>query len=313
LILWAASKRLVNKRIIEIGHAASLGVWHRQLRIQRPEMDEVTAPLEDLGVLVLDHPAIHLSFALLRECAKENIALIVNDEHHLPVGILSPLAGHSLHAQSLHAQVALKAPQGKRLWQAIVKAKIREQAKALALVSAHPINEVEYVKKVVSGDPSNIEAQFAKLYWPKMMGSGFRRGGHQGGVNACLDYGYALLRSLCARALCATGLHPALGLHHRNQYDAHALADDLMEPLRPLADLEAFKIRVEKESEDFELDQLVRHRLLGLLTGTCLLNGAQMPIFVGVERYAASLKQVIMGETKTLEIPEFVRHQSENL
>ncbi len=291
------------KRIIEISNPSYLHLKNKQMVIERDGQEIGNVPVEDLGVLILDHPAIVHSQGLLAACFEQNVVVLLCDGKHLPSAILLPLEGHTLHSKTLRQQIAASEPTAKRIWQRVVQAKIREQAKVLqsAVGNSNPLSL--YANKVKSGDPDNIEAQAARIYWQKLFGADFRRDQDAAGINAMLNYGYAVIRGAMARAIVGTGLHPAIGVHHRNQYNSFALADDLMEPLRPLVDIKVHEI-TKVLSEIPELTPQNKRAVLEILSWDCTLNERKMPLMVSLHLYAASVRKVLAGEANEVEIPE---------
>lgn len=230
------------KRIVEINNPSRLTLKNGQMVIYIEGLESATVPIEDLGVLILDHPQISHTQGLLSACSESNVAVLLCGNKHLPVAVLMPFEGNSLHTLTIAQQIRITEPIRKRLWQAIVKAKIRKQAEVLQYVTGdnHPLQL--YIERVRSGDPENIETQAARIYWQKLFGPIFRRDRNALGVNGLLNYGYAVMRAAVARAIVGTGLHPSLGIHHHNKYNNFCLADDLLEPLRPAIDLKVFEI-----------------------------------------------------------------------
>lgn len=291
------------KRIIEISQRAHLSLRNQQLVIEREEEEPAQVSIEDLGVLILDHHSITHTQQLLSACWQNNVAVILCDGKHLPGAVLLPLDGHSLQSKIVAQQVEVTEPTRKRLWKTIVQAKVREQANVLRSVHGECAPLPAYADKVRSGDPDNIEAQAARIYWQKLFGPDFRRDRDRAGVNALLNYGYAILRAAVARAIVGAGLHPSLGLHHHNQYDSFCLADDLMEPLRPLVDLKVFELDRSANGKNKELDRDAKRALLETLTWNCLLGEQRLPLMVALHQYAAGVRKVICGEEKLAAIP----------
>jgi CRISPR-associated protein Cas1 len=200
-----------------------------------------TIPFADIAVLVTSHPQVSFTQAVLANLAASGGMFIVSNEKHLPAAMMLPLATHSTQTERFARQAAVSLPTRKRAWQQIVQAKLRAQARLLEEATGKDWGLGPMAGKVRSGDPDNLEAQAARIYWQALFGQGapgeaFRRDPEGGGINLYLNYGYAVLRAIVARALCASGLHPSLGVHHHNRYDTFCLADDLMEPFRPLVD-----------------------------------------------------------------------------
>lgn len=294
----------MSLRIVAVSGPGALRYEDLALAIYKGEGLAGKIPLEDMAVLVLDGPDLSLSHQLLAACADAGVAVVTADAKHMPNGLLLPLAGHSLHSATLRAQIEAKRPAQKRAWQAIVKAKIRAQADLIAHVGGNDYGVRRLMPLVKSGDPDNVEARAAARYFDALFGEDFIRNRSEPGLNAMLNYGYAVLRSTVARALVGAGLMPALGIHHRNQYNPFCLADDAMEPLRPMVD------RLAREAADegdvpSELDPAAKRRMLALLTGFVRLEGLRFPLLVGLERYAASLRRSICeGEPLGVPIPD---------
>jgi CRISPR-associated protein Cas1 len=290
------------KRIVEISNPAYLHLRNRQMVIEREDAVVGTVPVEDLGMLILDHSGITHTQALLTACSENNVVVLVCDSKHLPSAILLPLDGHTLHSKTLGQQIAATEPTCKRLWQHVVQAKIREQAKVLHSATGNDTPLRAYAAKVKSGDPENIEAQAARIYWQRLFGPEFRRNSDTPGINAMLNYGYAVMRGAVARAVVGAGLHPALGVHHRNQYNSFALADDLMEPLRPLVDIKVYEV-CELLSDTPKLTSENKRALLEILGWDCTIGERKFPLMIALHQYAASVRRMLAGEQKEVEIP----------
>lgn len=290
------------KRTVEISNPARLSLKNRQMVFGREGFDLAAVPIEDLGILILDHPQITHTQGLLAACSENNVAVLVCNSKHLPVSILLPLEGNNLHSRTIARQAQIAEPSRKRLWQAIIRAKIREQAKALFRSTGDNNPLPDYVKRVKSGDPDNIEAQVSRIYWQRLFGTAFRRDFDAPGINSLLNYGYAVMRAAVARAIVSTGLHPSLELHHHNQYSSFCLADDLLEPLRPAVDIKVFELYQNLQDEP-ALTSGNKQTLLEILSGNCSINSQQLPIMTSLHHYAASVREVICGEHKRVEIP----------
>lgn len=290
------------KRTIEISsEAAHLTVKHRQMLIQRDRKTVGSVPCEDIGIVLVDHPGTTYTHAALSSLAASDAALVVCNEQHLPAAILLPLTDHSQVVWRLNDQINASKPLCKRLWKQIVQAKIRAQAYVLAADSKPQRKLLDMAKQVRSGDPQNMEAQAARVYWQYFLDEEpFRRDRDASDVNAFLNYGYAVMRAAVARALVAAGLFPAIGLHHRNRSNSFCLADDLMEPLRPMVDARARELR---ELGHDELTVEAKRGLLELL-GERVTSGDEVgPLMVHVHRMASSLAKCFAGEAKQLQIP----------
>lgn len=276
---------------------------NKQLVVERDGFEIETVPVEDIGVLILDNREITASQALLSACFEANVAVIVCDYRHMPSGIFMPLEGNNLHSKTLAGQISADEPSKKRLWQNIISAKIRAQAKTLALAEINTSHLLALSKSVKSGDPENIEAQAARHYWQRLFGPDFRRDADAPGINTLLNYGYAIMRAAVARSIVGAGLHPALGIHHRNQYNAFALADDMMEPFRPSVDYIVRAITKEISSTP-ELTPSMKREIIKTLGMECVIGGRTMPLIPALNLYAASVRKTLLGESRDAEIPE---------
>lgn len=289
------------KRCIEVSTGpAKLSLRNGQLVLSRGGEEAASVPIEDLALLVLDTPAVTLTHALLADLLEHNVAVVSCRDDHLPVGMFLPLEGNNLQAQAFQRQVAASAQAKRRAWKAIVQAKIRAQALHVESSGAEAGAFRELVRRVKVGDPENLEAQAAQRYWPLLFGEGFRRRRNGEPPNNLLNYGYAILRAATARALVGAGLHPTLGIYHRNQYNAYALADDLMEPLRPLVD---HAVRTLWQQGERELSSENRRVLLELSAAPVQWRGEQSPLMVALARYAANLRDFLTGDQDALDAP----------
>jgi CRISPR-associated protein Cas1 len=298
----------VIKRTIEISQQPlHLAVQRQQLVLKPPGRDAeplATIPCEDIGLVVVDHPQTSYTHAALAELLDAGAALVVCDGKHLPAGVLLPFATHTEVVWRLHEQISLSKPARKRLWRQIVMAKIRNQAANLDHEPAAQRHLRALAGAVRSGDPANVEAQAARLYWDSWLDekAGFQRRSDGGDViNVMLNYGYAVMRAAVARALVGAGLHPALGLHHCNRSNAFCLADDYVEPLRPLVDA---VVRRLVGAQVQHLDREAKTHLLGLLAATVRLGEQTGPLLVQMQRSVASLARCIGRVDTKLEIIE---------
>lgn len=262
----------------------------------------MTVPLEDLGILVISHPHVSITNALLAECAAQNIVVIFCDGKHMPGGAMLPFSGHTTQAETMEAQIAASQPVKKRIWQSIIEAKIAGQAKALEACSGKGKALFEMAKKVKSGDTENMEARAAQYYWPRLFGKDFRRDREGGPPNSILNYGYAIVRASVARSLVGAGLHPSLGVQHRNRYNTFRLADDAMEPLRPIVDMKAYALW--KENPEVDVEKETKRVMLEILAMDLAFNGGKEPFMEAMAHYAASLRRAI-ADGETLAIPEW--------
>lgn len=292
----------MSKRIVTVESTSELRFENNSLVFSRENSRPISIPIEDIGVLVLENLHTMTSTALLSACCSAQVAVVVCSPSHLPHGLLLSLDGHVTQSAALKTQVRCTATVRNRIWQEIVRAKIRSQSELIMHIRGADEGIGPLARRVRTGDTGNVEARAARIYWQALFGTEFRRMREGPAPNSLLNYGYALLRASVARAITGAGLHPGLGVHHHNQYNAYCLADDLMEPLRPLVDQRVHEIRQTDLSG--ELKPLVKRELLRVLTRHVIVRGTPLPLFEGLERYAASARGAMEHGAGMLEIPD---------
>lgn len=293
------------KRTVEISQQpVHIAVKNAQLVILGRESHKTplaSIPCEDLGFLVVDEPGATYSHAALGALLQHDAVLVVCGRNHLPAGLLLPFANHTEVVWRVSDQIKAGKALRKKLWTQLVRAKVRAQAKNLN-DGPVPSRLLALARTVRSGDPNNIEAQAAKLYWSVWLdGLPFRRDTDGDGINALLNYAYAILRAAVARALVCSGLLPVLGIHHANRSNAFCLADDLMEPLRPLADR---RVRELVRAGCREITAETKRPLLALLADDVRTGDETGPLMVALSRLTASLARCFEGAADRLVIPE---------
>jgi CRISPR-associated protein Cas1 len=296
------------KRTIEISQEpAHLTVRLNQLILQRDGQTVGSVPCEDLGIVISDHPRTTYSHAALATLAESDAVLVVCGRDHLPAAVLLPMSDHSQIVWRVQDQISVGRPRKKQLWKQIVKAKIRAQAENLSPDLPEHRLLLNLARDVRSGDPDNLEAQAARFYWRAWLIGGpsngaevFRRDPDGARPNGLLNYGYAVLRAAVARAVVAAGLLPVFGLKHSNRSNAFCLADDLLEPLRPMVD---DRVRTLYWEGRDNLDQRTKGELLDLLTREVRTGEQTGPLFVALHRFVASLVRCFRDEQRELEIP----------
>lgn len=299
----------MTDRILDFSEQpARLSAQNGLLRIQLGEKGTdsaqvQTVPFADLAAVVVAHPQVSYTQAVLAGLAEAGGILVACDEKRQPAAMMLPLSTHSLQAERFAHQAALALPVRKRLWQQIVKAKINAQARLLAEKTGQDWGLPLLALKVRSGDPENLEAQAARIYWKALFEGTFHRDREAENLNRHLNYGYAVLRAIVARAICAVGLHPSLGLHHHNRYDNFCLADDLIEPFRPLVDRAVVAIR-DQQGEYVAFDREAKQQILSVLPGRFDHEEESRTLFDWISRMASSLAAVVEGSGKRLDIPE---------
>lgn len=288
------------KRIVEIAHASRVSLKDRQLVVVQDGVAVARIPVEDLGVLLLAHPANVITQQALAACQQEGAAVVLCDEKYLPASLMLPFGSGSLHTATLHMQINAAPQVARSVWRKIVAAKISAQAAHLVATGKSGEHLEMLAGRVRDEDAAQQEAQAAAYYWRQLFGPEFHRDPHAAGFNALLNYGYAILRAAVARAIVGTGLHPALGLFHHNRSDSYALADDLMEPLRPAVDSIASKERSDGRES---VTPLSKRAMLELLSRNVDIRDQHLPLWVALQRYASSVRSVMAGESEDVEIP----------
>lgn len=306
------------KRTLYFGNPAYLSTRLDQLVVRLPAVEkndtlpdgfkkeaQATIPIEDIGIVILDHQQIIISQALIARLLDNNVAFITCNNTHHPTGLLLNLESHSLQSQRFQAQLEATEPLKKQLWQQTIKAKIYNQAMLLKAQDFEIQNMLHWADNVRSGDPDNLEGRSSAWYWahlfkPKL---DFIRDPSGLPPNSVLNYAYAILRATVARSLVGSGLLPTLGIFHRNQYNAYCLADDIMEPYRPYADQLVLQLVKGEEPYD-ELTPVIKKKLLTLPATDVMMQGETSPLMVAVQRTTASLARCFTGETRKIIYPE---------
>ena len=314
------------KRTLYFGNPAYLSKKNDQLVIKLPEEKKETSepsepdpnqkyidrgninsiPIEDVGIIILDNQQITLSQGLLVFLLENNVALVSCNSSHLPFGLFLPLAVNQVQQEKFAEQINSTEPLKKQLWQQTMSAKIKNQASLLRSKKVKAENMLKWAKDVKSGDPDNLEGRAAAFYWKNLFPKEleFKRDRYGLPPNQLLNYGYAILRAIVARALVASGLLPTLGIHHHNKYNAYCLADDIMEPYRPYVD--KIVCEIVENGEDFEeLTPSIKKQLLEIPALTILINNETSPLMVGVQHTTASLAKCFSGETRKIIYPGF--------
>ncbi|MBS1950195.1 MAG: CRISPR-associated protein Cas1 [Cytophagales bacterium] len=310
------------KRTLYFGNPTYLSTKLDQLVVRLPAVEknpdlpegfkkeaQATIPIEDIGIVILDHQQIVISQALIARLLENNVAFITCNNTHHPTGLLLNLDGNSLQSQRFRSQIEASEPLKKQLWQQTIKAKIKNQAIALSAAGKEIQNMLHWADEVKSGDTENHEGRAAAWYWKNIFKDvltdedDFIRDPVGDAPNNLLNYAYAIIRATAARALVGSGLLPTLGIFHRNQYNAYCLADDIMEPYRPFADLAVRKILKETNRSKLELTPEMKKRLLTLPAIDVVLEGETSPLMIALQRTSASLAKCFLGETRKIAYP----------
>lgn len=297
------------KRTLYFGNPAYLHKKDNQLKVKRKADNEIigSVPLEDIGAILLDHPQVTITHALMAALLERNTAIISCDEKHLPVGLMLPLDGNTLQSERFNYQIEASEPLKKNLWAQTVKAKIENQAALLTRCGIDNKRLLALVPQIQSGDPNNIEGRAASVYWKLLFDKiEFTRNRFGEFPNPHLNYGYAILRAIVARALVGSGMLPTLGIFHRNKYNAYCLADDIMEPYRPFCDEISYNMVVDGKIEDDEITREQKIELLGIASIDVTFNEVKSPLMVGVSRTTNSLLECFRGDRRKIIYPSFI-------
>lgn len=308
------------KKTLYFGSPVYLSLRNSQLVIKLPEVEnnpslpermkqqsEVTKPIEDIGVIVLDNKRITITSGLIDALLVNNCAIISCNEKSMPTGLMLPLYGNSTQSERFRYQIESSLPLKKQLWQQTIQAKINNQASVLSECKNEVVKCMKiWASEVKSGDTDNMEARAAAYYWKYLFShiKNFTRDRNGICPNNLLNYGYAILRAIVARALVSSGLLPTLGIHHHNRYNAYCLADDIMEPYRPYVDKLVYDI-IENYGDGIELNKEIKAQLLSIPTIEVIISGKRSPLMIAVSQTTASLYKCFAGELRKIIYPEY--------
>ena len=309
------------KKTLYFGNPTYLSLSNKQLVIKLPEVEKneglaeiikssavKTIPIEDIGVVILDHKQITITQALIAALLDNTVALVTCNDKRMPTGMLLPLQGCTTQNERFRKQIEASQPLKKQLWQQTVKAKIENQATLLEKQTNKVAKNLrKMAAEVKSGDSDNYEAQAAVYYWRNIFPSipDFIRGQEEDPPNNLLNYGYAILRAVVARALVASGLLPIYGIFHHNKYNDYCLADDIMEPFRPFVDQVVINIMQANENiEELTID--LKRELLQIPVIDVKICGKRSPLMVAVAQTTASLAKCFNGESRKISYPNFI-------
>ncbi len=307
------------KKTLCFSNPIYLSLRNAQLVLHLPEMEsndtlpvamkkeaERTIPIEDIGVVILDHRRITITSGVLEALLENNCAVITCDQKSMPVGLLLPLCGNTTQNERFRTQLDVSLPLRKQLWQQTVKQKILNQEYVLRTNTDKETNCMRvWANDVRSGDPDNLEARAAAYYWKNLFKDypDFVRDREGTPPNNLLNYGYAILRAVIARSLVGSGLLPTLGIHHHNRYNAYCLADDIMEPYRPYVD--ELVLDLIRQNEDIsEINKRLKMQLLGIPMLDVVINGKRSPLMIAAQQTTASLYKCFAGEMRHVNFPE---------
>lgn len=293
-------------RTLCFSNIGKLSLKYEQLIWSAESGDRRAVPIEDVGFVILESEKITITTAALQFLSANNVAVVLCDQSHTPSAQLLPFAANTTAAESMEAQLSATDAVNGRLWRMVVRQKIRNQANLMERLGAKNAKRLQALAdEVKNGDPSNCEAQAARIYFKTLGPIGFVRDRDGGWPNAALNYGYAILRAATARALVGSGLACFRGIHHHNRYNAFALADDIMEPYRPFVDQYVLGKVKPFDLPMNELTRDMRARLLQMLTCDVNLGDVRRPLMIALSCTTASLARYYMKETDKLALPMF--------
>ena len=288
------------KRTLFFGNKCSLTTKYEQLIIKTSER-ETTIPIEDIGFIVIENQETYISIPALSKLSANNVSVIFCDNKHMPQSMLLNLESHHLQHKHFQNQINASEPLKKQLWQQVIKAKITNQAIVLEKLDINSSPLKYYASKVLSGDSGNREAVAAAYYWKHLFDFDFKRERYGLYPNLFFNYGYIILRAAVARALSGSGLLNTLGIHHHNKYNAFCLADDIMEPYRPLIDMKVLEII--KNFDEHDLITPIKAELLKVLTQTVYFEDKKSPLMVALSTTTSSLQQCFGGQARKIVYP----------
>ena len=307
------------KKTLCFSNPIYLSLRNAQLVLHLPEVEsnktlpeaikkeaERTIPIEDIGVVILDNRRITITSGAMEALLENNCAVITCNQKSMPVGLLLPLCGNTTQNERFRSQLEASLPLRKQLWQQTIKQKILNQEHVLRINTAQETNCMRvWSNDVRSGDPDNLEARAAAYYWKNVFTTypNFVRDREGTPPNNLLNYGYAILRAIIARALVGSGLLPTLGIHHHNRYNAYCLPDDIMEPYRPYVDQLVLDI-IQCNLEISDITRDLKMLLLGIPMLDVVINGKRSPLMIAAQQTTASLAKCFAGEIKRISYPE---------
>lgn len=293
-------------RNIKIDSHVKLSIKNQQLNIETDIARQI--PLEDINCIIIENQTVTVSAYLLQKMADMGIAVYVCDEKHLPNAVLLSMVRHSRHFKILKYQIEAGKPLQKRLWQQIVVRKIRNQALCLAYLDLDGSEELmKMCKEVQSGDRTHVEAKAAAFYFKSLYGLGFSRGNDHV-INSALNYGYAIVRGLIARSIVCYGLEPSIGVFHHSELNNFNLADDMIEPFRPLVDLYVAQ-NYDIAEIDSDLTPERKRGIFGIINYDMDMKGEKRIISNCIDMLVASYSSALQGKRSDLELPELMQLQ----
>lgn len=289
--------------VVEVSqHSATLRMSDGCLAISTADKLLGRVPVDEVSAVLLSSPHTMCSVAALATLAASGTPVIFCNQSMQPAGMILPFRGHHEIATRISAQTTASLPLRRRLWKSLVQSKIAGQAAVLQETSNSDHGLLRAMRRVRCGDPNNVEARAARRYWRKLFGESFRRRRGEGLTNKMLDYGYAVLRAAVARSICVAGLHPSIGIHHHSRSNAFGLADDVIEPFRPVVDRTVALNRTEY-SHAADLAPEIKRLLAACLESTVPMAGEQRTVLDTLAKCTTSLAGVLLGERKEISLP----------
>ena len=306
------------KRTLYFSNPTYLSFKNKQLVIKLPEVEKndtlssffkeqnvITIAIEDIGIIIIDNNQITITSSVIENLLENNVSIISCDKKHLPVGLMLPLYGNTTQSEKFRYQIEASKPLKKHLWQQTIISKINNQADVLEIKNDLLAKNMRvWANNVKSGDSDNKEARAAAYYWKVIFPDieDFTRDRFGITPNNLLNYGYAILRAIVARALVSSGLLPTLGIFHKNRYNAYCLADDVMEPYRPYVDMIVIDIMDTFENYD-TMTKEIKTKLLSIPILDVIINERRSPLMVAVSMTTSSLQKCYAGENRKILYP----------
>ncbi|MEO0280786.1 MAG: type II CRISPR-associated endonuclease Cas1 [candidate division WOR-3 bacterium] len=292
------------EKIIEISEGpVKLSSEYEQLILTKNGTEILKTPLNEIAVLLISTPLASISTNVISLITKNKGMIITCDHFYLPVGVFLPYELNYIQYERIQKQINASLPLKKQLWKQIISEKINSQASVLKKLKGSDFGLYYISEKVQSGDSTNLEAYSSKIYWKELFGEKFKRDKDLPGVNSILNYGYTILRAMTARAVCCSGLNPTLGIFHHNKYNSFCLADDLMEPYRPIVDELTYRLIIQSGIQLFLTKELKKEIIEHLLNKKFEVKKEKFSLNESLFKLSSSLVNVYTGKEKKLNIP----------
>ena len=292
------------KRTLVFSSPMILSLKNQQLVLAYKDSpdEKQTVPIEDIGVVLLEHQQTSVTLPLLNALAENEVQVVICNSKGMPSSMLQSMNSNNLQGETLRNQIAFGEVLKKQLWKQVVEAKIKNQASLLDSVGENGNVLKPFYTNVRSGDVDNREGIAARIYFQRLFGDRFIRNREEPGINVLLNYGYSILRAATCRAIVSSGLLPAIGIYHHNRSNAYPLADDLMEPFRPFVDSVVYDLAMRG---GLELTKEVKGELISILYTDTLFEKIKRPLSVGLSMTTASMAKCLSREQNVLSLPAF--------